>query len=975
MLQLLSLLSSLAWSVPCTAWPRPGAPADPVSADFVLALPTDAPESVRLELPFLARPLHVALARHSLRDRGARAFVVDASGARQEVALAPPRTYRGRVGELPGSVVLAETDGQGTWNAQIHWRGARFRLEHRDAGRYRLRRVGHEHDPLFDCGTESEALTVAGAGAGHDDATPLMRPPDVVCIQRAEIAFDADFEYWQLKGSDVNATIAAIEAHMNQVDYFYARDAGIAYAITGFVVRTAPFYTPTTGGELLDQFRSEWNANQSDISRDLAHLMTAKPGNLIQYGGLAWVGAVCTDIGYGWSLDSAGIIGHEVGHNWGAGHCLDPAPCNNMCGACLVIAPRTRAVIAAHRDSRPCLDDLGPYALPVPPWVGPEGFELSRAAWDTLPPVTIDVLANDDDGNCEPLSIIAFDPLSERGAAISLSAGSGPAGRDQLVYTPPSALFVGEDRFTHTVGDGAGGATDGRVTVQVLPRELRGLWRLDEGTGLDAQDATPDGRNGIVQGGAQWTSGVFATALELDGASGHVELPPLELGRDELTITAWIRRNGPQNDWAGLVFSRSGSTTAGLHFGTADELRYTWNGFHWNFDSGLHVPDQTWTFVALVVRPERAELALAAGAPLQTATNVAAHELEEFDGPASIGRDPGSAARFFRGAVDDVRIYGYALSPAELDDVAAGRGRAAAPSPRDGARWAEPDFGMTWVPDSAASAHEVYLGANYFDVRDGTTSSPVFQGSLGTPLFQPPPLAAGQTLYWRVDEVGTNGLTQGDVWVFAPSVAGHWTLDEGAGSTAIDAKGLRDGSFVGDVLLGQPSASAVLASSVYLDGAADFVEIPALGLATDRATFSAWIRRTGTQSPWSGLVFSRAGNSVAGLNLGEAHELRYHWNGASSTWGFDSGLVVPDDTWVFTALVVEPGQATLWLGQNGVLSSATNSVNHAVEEFDGVLRLGRDRSGRDFRGWIDDARLYDTAMSDTEIRTLYESTR
>ena len=94
-----------------------------------------------------------------------------------------------------------------------------------------------------------------------------------------------------LSGSTA-ATIAQIDAHMNLVDFFYARDVLIQHAITGYVIRTAPFYTPTSGGDLLDQFRNEWNTNQTGITRDLGHLMTAKPGSIIQYGGLAWVAAV-----------------------------------------------------------------------------------------------------------------------------------------------------------------------------------------------------------------------------------------------------------------------------------------------------------------------------------------------------------------------------------------------------------------------------------------------------------------------------------------------------------------------------------------------------------------------------------------------------------------------------------------------------------------------------------------------------------
>ena len=44
----------------------------------------------------------------------------------------------------------------------------------------------------------------------------------------------------------------------------------------------------------------------------------------------------------------------------------------------------------------------------------------------------------------------------------------------------------------------------------------------------------------------------------------------------------------------------------------------------------------------------------------------------------------------------------------------------------------------------------------------------------------------------------------------------------------------------------------------------DRVDMPALDLATNTATFTTWIRRDGSQTPWAGLVFSRAGSTTAG---------------------------------------------------------------------------------------------------------------
>ena len=152
---------------------------------------------------------------------------------------------------------------------------------------------------------------------------------------------------------------------------------------------------------------------------------------------------------------------------------------------------------------------------------------------------------------------------------------------------------------------------------------------------------------------------------------------------------------------------------------------------------------------------------------------------------------------------------------------------------------------------------------------------------------------------------------------------------------------------------------------------ADYAGIPALNLYSNTVTFTAWIKRDGEQNPWAGLVFSRSGNTVGGLNLGENNELRYHWN--ESQWWWNSGLTVPNQEWTYVALVVEPDKATLYL--NG--EAAVNNVAHTAEEFDGALRLGADaHSGpRRFKGLMDEVCIWNRALSQEEIRALRHLTK
>ncbi len=168
------------------------------------------------------------------------------------------------------------------------------------------------------------------------------------------------------------------------------------------------------------------------------------------------------------------------------------------------------------------------------------------------------------------------------------------------------------------------------------------------------------------------------------------------------------------------------------------------------------------------------------------------------------------------------------------------------------------------------------------------------------------------------------------------------------------------------------------------DGEDDDVSVGPLNLNSNTVTISAWIRRDGRQDVYAGIVYSRDGDTIAGIGSGSTgepdwqgnHELFYTWNDTEDTWAWHSGLIIPDKQWVFVALVLEPTGATLYLGKDGKLTSATNTVNHAIEEFNGVTRIGHDKKPdfppRFFKGFIDDVRIYDRVLSSTEIAKLAE---
>jgi len=193
----------------------------------------------------------------------------------------------------------------------------------------------------------------------------------------AEIALDADYDFYVLNGLDLAATIQDMENVLNGVAVIYEAQLNISYQITSAIVRTTEPdpYTSTNHSTLLGEFVAHWNAPpQSSIRRDVAHMFTGKnlDGSVI---GVAYIGAVCNQ-GWAYGLSQSrftssitsriALTAHELGHNWNAAHCNGCTSCTNCCrimcsgiGACSGILTsfgcQELAQISAFRDTRSCL--------------------------------------------------------------------------------------------------------------------------------------------------------------------------------------------------------------------------------------------------------------------------------------------------------------------------------------------------------------------------------------------------------------------------------------------------------------------------------------------------------------------------------------------------------------------------------------------------------------------------------------------
>jgi prepilin-type processing-associated H-X9-DG protein len=309
---------------------------------------------------------------------------------------------------------------------------------------------------------------------------------------------------------------------------------------------------------------------------------------------------------------------------------------------------------------------------------------------------------------------------------------------------------------------------------------LLGWWTLDEGEGTTAVDWSGHGGHGSFVGDPQWTYGYQGSALEFDGAGEYVNCGD-DTGADatgDFTLAAWVQM-APGNSDQYMGIGGRLMVSGGIYTGFA-LVRHTTNVFRlWVGDntddlaksgvsSDAMYTDTEWHHVA-GVHEGRANFLYVDGVKQAGSTMIDFVPSVQFFHIAK--QYANTDERYFKGKIDDVRLYNKALTEAEIAEVMHGDTNLAGnPVPgRDAVLDIRDISSLSWSRGSTASSHDVYLGTDRGAVAGADNSSPQFHGNQARTTLSLAGLVefGGGDYYWRVDEVETDGTVHaGTVWKF-----------------------------------------------------------------------------------------------------------------------------------------------------------------------------------------------------------------
>lgn len=322
----------------------------------------------------------------SIRSGDFQLLKRDASGNLTAIEPPEPTTYRGEVVGIPGSRVAASLRSDGLW-AWIHTPHEQWMIQpdpsSKAGGGHIVFRQEDSIPDEFAC-APSPQLPVPSQSwmpeQGGNTLQPMpSEPTETELILAAsgvmtlEMAVDTDRELYEYHGSSSSAVLADVESIMNAVNLIYEGQFQISHTLTAVVMRTT--VEEDLGWETpeyrLEALWEDWYLKYSHIRRDLVHHFCENDmfGTTV---GIAYTNVICNVpyATYGISQTHydtdfskrVALTAHEIGHNWGAGHCDDDSDCQIMCsaiGACEPVldsfGSSAFATIAAHRDTSYCL--------------------------------------------------------------------------------------------------------------------------------------------------------------------------------------------------------------------------------------------------------------------------------------------------------------------------------------------------------------------------------------------------------------------------------------------------------------------------------------------------------------------------------------------------------------------------------------------------------------------------------------------
>ncbi|HRF64106.1 MAG TPA: PKD domain-containing protein [Candidatus Competibacter sp.] len=266
---------------------------------------------------------------------------------------------------------------------------------------------------------------------------------------------------------------------------------------------------------------------------------------------------------------------------------------------------------------------------------------------------------------------VTFSNSSTNAVSYSWNFGDGTTDTGQN----PSHTYANAGTYTVTLtATGSSGTTPSTktqtITVSAASASTGGLvaaYNFNETSGTTVVDASGNGNNGIISGTTRTASGKFGSALSFDGISNWVtvndsaSLDPT----NGMTLEAWVYPTATMSSWRSVLLKEQTGGLAYALYANSDSNQAVSSlniGGDKNLAGGSALATNAWVHLATTYDGTTQRLYINGN---QVASNAQAGSITVSDGVLRIGGNS-VWGEYFKGNIDEIRIYNRALSAGEI---------------------------------------------------------------------------------------------------------------------------------------------------------------------------------------------------------------------------------------------------------------------------------------------------------------------
>jgi hypothetical protein len=548
--------------------------------------------------------------------------------------------------------------------------------------------------------------------------------------------------------------------------------------------------------------------------------------------------------------------------------------------------------------------------------------------------------------------------------------------------------------------------------VEWLPADLIANWQMDDNAANTiVVDSSGNGNNGTAQRNTQYMHalGVIDGAFNFNGTSDYIDLQNISLptGNSPRSVCFWINATASTRNNYIFYYGKASLNNRFSIYRDRVDGRLKFSAYANDWDTRHVLSTGVWKHVAFTFDGSTIELYID-GSIVASAADTYNTILDK----AYIGCH-GDGLACFEGMLDDFAIFNKALSEDEIKAVYAGGAITPQPPADSLSKALDTVLSFTlggsadWFDQTTTS----YYGGSAVqngDISHGQDSwmltTVVGRGTVtfywkvssedgydflefyidsslkdrisGSVDWQqktyPIDTLGSHTLKWRYVKDGSVDSGSDCGWVdkvewLSTNLVGHWQMNDNAANNMVVDSSRNSNNGTAQRNTQYMHTTGVIDGAFNFNGTSDYIDLQNISLPTGNSPRSVcfWINATASTENNYIFYYGKASTNNRFSIYRDKVDGKLKFSAYANDW--NTGHVLSTGVWKHVAFTFDGSAINLYI-DGSIVASTTKTCNTVLEK--AYIGCHGDLCAF-FKGMLDDFAVFDTALSESEIRTLY----